>query len=614
MTLKSTLMAGGLVAAATLLATAATAAPAFEQSAKVTAASASQSVNVTVFLPLTNVSGLKALIARQQDTASSDYHKWLTPDQFKTQFGPNPASVARVVSAMKLQGFAVSTNHTQSITFVGSAASAARAFSTSLSNVQQKTGSSRVVANGPLVLPAALKAEGAVVTSFAPTPLLRPMSSNLGVVANPDNRYSESGGYWFTDLKQAYSYPRYGALTNGHQVNVAIVMENDTLDADLTKYLEHEKFSTVSGKPDPVITHRAIDGGAPFDANSSAESSLDVQQVVGGAPGSRVTLFNVPDLSNQSIYDAYQTIVDENVTDLVNSSFGGCELEYSPAYNGGMDFYYLLDYFEDVFMQGNAQGITFVASSGDEAGLGCPSPNYFDAKPKGRVRWVAGTSWPAVSPSVTAVGGGNLVTTTPVTSGDLTSKYKQENGSGDPEVPYDPFGFGTNVYGGYWGAGGGISDHFSQPKYQTSALTGSSTKRTVPDIGMQVGGCPGGISQTPCGTPRSFVYTVIGNKYYGLIGTSVSSPEFVGAVAIYEQANGRQGNLNSYLYARAAEQNSGTGDVSYHRPAKGYDGLYSISQPNANYNYIFGNGSPIVNVLFKLGSVVANDPQTKTNP
>jgi len=38
--------------------------------------------------------------------------------------------------------------------------------------------------------------------------------------------------------------------------------------------------------------------------------------------------------------------------------------------------------------------------------------------------------------------------------------------------------------------------------------------------------------------------------------TSVSSPEFVGALALYEQFNHRQGNVNYLLYLAAAVQDS----------------------------------------------------------
>jgi len=56
---------------------------------------------------------------------------------------------------------------------------------------------------------------------------------------------------------------------------------------------------------------------------------------------------------------------------------------------------------------------------------------------------------------VTGVGGTKLETTYKPPC--LESKYISENAFGDPEVPYDPFGVGNLVSGGYWGSGGGKS-------------------------------------------------------------------------------------------------------------------------------------------------------------
>ena len=81
----------------------------------------------------------------------------------------------------------------------------------------------------------------------------------------------------------------------------------------------------------------------------------------------------------------------------------------------------------------------------------------------------------------------------------------------------------------------------------------------VPLSILQVGGCPGGIAKLPCNgglnsingngnTERSYVIVAIDGKFYGLIGTSVSSPELAGATALLIEQYGRMGNLNHYIY------------------------------------------------------------------
>jgi subtilase family serine protease len=204
---------------------------------------------------------------------------------------------------------------------------------------------------------------------------------------------------------------------------------------------DHEHFTATTGKPPPAPSRVYIDGGAPFDpaSDGSFEASLDVQQVIGGAPGAAVTIVDIPDLSDASILDGYNYIVNAANAhgapyfQLVNSSFGECELFYSAAYNDGEDFTFILGYYNELFEQGNAEGITFVASSGDSGGLECPDTNYF-ALPVNGVsqsapsRFLPGVEFPASSPFVTAVGGTNLITTYQPPS--LNSAYVSEAGRG----------------------------------------------------------------------------------------------------------------------------------------------------------------------------------------
>src|SRR5882724_2326217 len=51
-------------------------------------AAAQQEVEFEVYLPLQNAGQLDQLLQQQYTAGSATYHKWLTPDQFRTQFGP----------------------------------------------------------------------------------------------------------------------------------------------------------------------------------------------------------------------------------------------------------------------------------------------------------------------------------------------------------------------------------------------------------------------------------------------------------------------------------------------------------------------------------------------
>lgn len=481
------------------------------------------------------------------------------------------------------------------------------------------------MAKGVMQMPNELAALNVRVVGLEGLPEHQVHSRVIGPAMNtPDNRYATTGPYWFDDLKQAYDYPAYSKKTNGSGVSAAVLMEDLLFPGDVDAAFNHEKFTTISGVPVPTVTTVTVDGGGAIGGPGTFEASLDVQQILGGAPGANVTLVSLPDLSDAHVLDGYAYIIDQNTFDLVNSSFGECELEYTAAYNAGTDFTYILEEYHDLFQQGVAQGITFSASSGDQGAIMCPSPDYGIAS-SGNFTFGLGVSSPANDPNVTAVGGGNLITN--FKTGSLDSTYVRESAFADPDIPYDIFGVGQLVSGGVWAAGGGVSQIYRKPLYQFLADTGSATQRTLPDVGMQVGGCPAGISAS-CGPDDSaavVAYGVnFGGGFYGVIGTSVSSPEFVGALALFEQQLGkhhRQGNVNYYLYAMGALQSLAGGVNApkalqfYHRNIPGFDGYYNGGKPSFNYDYIYGQGSPDVRKLFGLeGYPAAGVPQTSTNP
>ena len=202
-------------------------------------------------------------------------------------------------------------------------------------------------------------------------------------LADPSNRTSTTGGYWYDDLKQAYGWPSYQTLTypygkstlarlDGTGATIATLISSDVLDSDSDLIFNHENFSKTAGVPDPVLyARRTVLGGNAFSATSddSFEASLDVQELLTGAPGAHVVLYNIPDLSDESVLAGYTAIDEDNAVDAVSSSFGECELVYTAAYNNGVDQTSILKAYSELFKQGNSQGITFMASSGDEAGL-----------------------------------------------------------------------------------------------------------------------------------------------------------------------------------------------------------------------------------------------------
>ena len=602
--------------------------------AVVTAAAPKDVVEFGIYLPLRHQDKLETLVAQLHDKTSSQYHQWLQPEEFLAQFGPRPADIAAVATALSARGLTIVSTDAHGLRVSGTADAVAQALATPIQKVRKGT-NVRFKAGRAPQLPSELATIDMHVVGLDGLPSRKVHSRNVtakpaATAAGVDSRYgSPTGPYWYDDLKQAYDYPAYSANTDGSGVSVAILMADLIFPNDVPQMFNHELWTQTTGKPVPDVANTVlIKGGGTYGGYGSEEASLDVQMVLGGAPGSKVTLVSLPDLSDDNILRGYEKIVDSNKYDIVSSSFGGCELFYTADYNGGTDFTYLLKAQHDLFMQGNAQGITFIASSGDEAGLECPDVNYING---GTGVYVPSVSTPADDPAVTAVGGGNLVTTDDGNTTALRSKYVRESAFSDPETlgNPDPYGTGGTVTGGRWGAGGGVSVVFKKPRYQDLAKTGGGKWRTIPDIGMQVGGCPGSVELALCSPDDSAAVIVygygIGGGNAALIGTSVSAPEFAGALAVYEQQfgkkNHRMGNLNWFLYEQGALQTAAGGVNApnafqfYHRNIPGYNGVVSDSFPSYNYNYTYGNGSPDVRRLFGMTDYkAAGDSRTPSNP
>lgn len=169
------------------------------------------------------------------------------------------------------------------------------------------------------------------------------------------------------------------------------------------------------------------------------------------------------------------------------------------------------------------------------------------------------------------------------------------------------------VSGGYWGSGGGESVVFARSAYQRLVPTQSSM-RTVPDVSLQMGGCPGGISVDPCGTPRSASVVAVGGGFYGVIGTSVSAPGFAGVLALMEESLGgtRLGNVNNLIYAEAALQALDPQLKFFHRNIDGFNGCDYAAKI---HDRVVGVGTPHVkNMILAPNLPVAGNPQTPSNP
>jgi subtilase family serine protease len=453
--------------------------------------------------------------------------------------------------------------------------------------------------------------------------------------------------FYANDLNEAYRLPafnatfppgRHGAQLAGVGATIGIVISSVIDPADLAAsfnsvvgvgpILDVQDYSAVSNLPVPTVTIRKVDGGSGAfndQTDDAFEASLDTQMSLGTAPGAKEIVYDMATLSDGDVLDAYTAVDEDNAVDVVSSSFGECEQDFLAINNGGTDFTFILKLFHAAFQQGNAQGITFLASSGDNGAPACLS-SAFQNNPTNGTNFVLGVENPADDPSVTAVGGTNLQSAATPTVNDVTRV--SENADFDPRVPAGfrlANGSIVTVGNNTWGSGGGFSVIFNKPFYQFLVDTGSNVHRAVPDVSLMMGGCPGDAdlaAQDCTQLPRSAVIVWVGGGPFLLIGTSSSSPEMAGVLALAVELNrGRLGNVNPLIYALSALQTAAGGAHApaplqfFHRDISGDNNGFKVS-PGQAYSEVLGNSTLNVERFLRLPVIVppAGAPGTPSNP
>lgn len=545
----------------------------------VAGAPANGDASFDIFLPLRHEAELDRLLADLHDPASPRYQRWLNPAEFAARFGIDDTTATRIEGVVRAAGMRVVGRTAQTVRVAARVEQVERLFAVSLRRVRFADGAQALAADRALSLPQVLAELGANVPQFSGVIAKR---RHHAPAAAPQSQSGPLGAYYTADLRQAYDYPALPTAStpglSGTGATIGILMQNDYQASDIAAYF------TLQGLSTPSLTSIPINGGAPYDSSNSTETHLDIQQSAGMAPGASVVLYNVATLSDADLLAGLARINTDNVVDVVNMSFGGQEKPMTTT---------TLQSWSAQFKQGNAQGITFVASSGDNGSI----------PPSGLFSTTLTPEHPASDPNVTGVGGTNLVT---AFDGTTNSAYVRENASDDKLVT-----------AGVWGSGGGISTKFAKPSYQKLVTTQSTTKRTVPDVSLHMGGCPGSAKQ-PCGPDRSSDWVAINGGFGRVIGTSASAPDFAGLVALRRVLTGkRQGNVNTLLYNLASKQVAG-GTVVYRHDIPGNNGTpgkngnYTTVAP---YDLVIGLGTIYGRAFLGASTLPAADvPGTPGNP
>ncbi|NYF80821.1 Ig-like domain repeat protein [Granulicella arctica] len=537
---------------------------------------------------------LQTAIQAMHDPKSPQYHKWLTPAQFGKLYGPSDVEIAKITEWLTGHGFQVNrlAQGRGSIEFSGTADRVTEAFHTQIHSYVVKGEQHYANASNPQI-PAALSPVLAGVLSLhnfvkqSSARILGTAQASVGQAkiaairtkselvytpkvtrpgfTNGGTNYVGPGDLW-TIYNATPLITASSSRIDGTGQTIAIVGRSDISTDDLTgfrtnmlpsPYASTFPFTQIQNGPDPGIT-----GG------DALEQTLDVEYSSAMAPGAQIDLVvSASTNSTDGVDLSAQYIVDNNLAPVMSTSYGLCEAEMGT----GNAFY------NSLWEQATAQGITPMVSAGDNGSAGCdqvgPSGEDTLAYVADEGLQVSGL---ASTPYNVAVGGNEF--------SDDSSTYWDSNNSSSPApftsalsyVPEkvwnescSPLVCGNanaDIAAGSGGASGcftptlnasgniiACSGGYATPDWQTGvADLPTDNMRHLPDVSLTAAGHDGYMVcyQSSCDS----------SSFYVVGGTSASSPSFAGIMALVNQKTGsRQGQANYTLYRLAGSQFGTTG-------------------------------------------------------
>jgi len=534
---------------------------------------------------------LRKLLDEQQIKSSPNYHMWLTPEQFGQQFGPADVDLQAVTGWLSSQGFQVS--HVAAggtvIEFSGTAGAVRQAFHTEIHKFAVNGEEHWANASDPQI-PAALApvvAGFASLNNFPRQPMIQQVGAFSRSKATGEVRplftFTSGGSSYYalgpTDFATIYNVlPLWQAspAIDGTGQTIAIVAASNINVQDV------RDFRNLFGLPanDPQIIVNGVDPGVTMTAEES-EADLDAEW--SGAVAKNATIELVVSEDTESTFGADLSavyIIDNNLAPVLSASYGGCEASLG---NGGNAFYNAL------WEQGAAQGITILVASGDRGSAVCDVQVGEAAAQYGLA--VSGT---ASTPFNVAVGGTDFndvsnwsqywSTTNNSTTLSSALSYIPEmtwNDSCARSGQAASCAFvatdtptGIDLVAGSGGQSNCITSTgttpnvtctggYAKPAWQTGKGVPEDGVRDIPDVSLFASNGFNGSFYVLCEADAlPYGYTSCNRAYsnwyfLGAGGTSASAPAFAGIMALVNQKTGeRQGNANYVLYPLAAKSGS----------------------------------------------------------
>lgn len=337
---------------------------------------------------------------------------------------------------------------------------------------------------------------------------------------------ASDAGYTPAQIRTAYGFNdvSFGSTpADGRGQTIAIIdaYNDPNIKSDLAAFDSQLK---IAAPPSFSVVNQT--GGSSLPVSDpkqgwEAETALDVEWAHAIAPGANIVLVEASSDSDTDLFAAVNYARNLASVSVISMSWGTDDNAADAAYDQQLSAQYLVT-------PAGHQGITFVASSGDDG-----HPNF-----------------PAESPNVLAVGGTDL--------------YLNSSNGISRETAWTPQ---TDSSGNVWSGSGGVSQEFAG--------------RKVPDVAYNAG-----VAMAVYDTFGS------DHGWVGVGGTSAGAPQWAALVAIADQGraaakltslNGASQTLTALYAAPSSDfRDITSGSTQFQSASAGYDLATGLGTPVAN--------------------------------
>ncbi len=456
--------------------------------------------------------------------------KYLTREEFAKLHGASPQDFEKIRAFAARYSLKIASEDraSRTIKLAGPVDAFSKAFGVNLRRYQHASGAYRC-RTGALTIPADL--DGIIVGVFGLDN--RPQAkTHFRIRKENPGAQARSTDVSFSppQVAQAYNFPG-GATGSGQSIGI-IELGGGYRAADLDSF-----FKNLGIAP-PKVTAVSVDSATNSPTGDSSgpdgEVELDVEVAGAIAPAAQIAVYFAPN-TDQGFIDAITTAVHDSTRkpSIISISWGGPEDSWTAQSRDALN---------SACQDGATMGVTVLAASGDNGSS--------DGSTSGNPT----VDFPASSPFVVGCGG---------------TKLKISGGAVGSEQAWNELASNEGA------TGGGVSEVFALPSFQTSAKVPKAPNgfvgRGVPDVAGDADPATG--------------YNVVVDGAPSVIGgTSAVAPLWAGLLALVNQSLGANvGYINPLLYSAkvaATFHDVTSGSNGTYSAGKGWDACTGLGSPN----------------------------------